>query len=625
MSDLPRLLLCSFDVLPGPTGQSRRLTEYLRGLSEHFHVVALTLKTPDHPHIEKFHGGRLLRVPVGAGDLTARVEAFDRAVRRQLDSEEYAVVHFTDPFGGYALCEERESYGYKIVYDAQSFPSQELRFTHPQLEGDRRFLARVRRQELYCLMNADRVLTGSNVTHGFIQSLGVSGDAVEVLRQPVDLAPFVSMPSPPPTSHPMRLLYLGSQVAWQGLPTLLRGMAHARKKVDLQLAVVGPSHSAWQPLLEDLVRDLELGGQVSFQPPVVHADVHKVLGASDVGVIPLDELERNHLQGGPLSKAAEYLAAGRPLVASDLPLTRELLPADATRFHAPGDPEDLADCLVELAEDPALRARLGAAALAHRHLHDAGALRARLHQIYRELAGLSASSRPDTAQAAEGVPTAGTPTGKLPGLADGGGTDPELSQESLEARTARQKLSVRPSRAAPGRPELSQMPPTDPAIPHADGPKVVMGTLLPDAEEPSFEVAAPPLPPPLEPEEISADEVEEAPAFSASTARADDDLNDLEEVSQEDIYSVVTLAPIPPPLPERIESADDAVMEPLGDQPYDEAVASRLDPWLAQLIHGWCPPEGAQFARPTPPTNFPGRDGPPPATVASLPRPSDDG
>ena len=40
---------------------------------------------------------------------------------------------------------------------------------------------------------------------------------------------------------------------------------------------------------------------------------------------------------------------------------------------------------------------------------------------------------------------------------------------------------------------------------------------------------------------------------------------------------------------------------------------SLLDPWLSQIVHGYCPPEGIQFSRHTPPTTMPGRD-PRPAT-----------
>jgi Glycosyltransferase Family 4 len=187
LSDLPRLLLCSFDVLPGPSGSSRRVTEYLKALPDRFSVVVLSVKTPDHSHIEKYQGARLLRVPVGAGDLASRIQSFERAVRRQLESEEYALVHFTDPFGGYALCELKDDYGYRLIYEAQTFPSQELRYTHPQLEGDRKFLSMVRSQELFCLMNADLVLTGSSTTRAFIHSLGVGQESVRVVREPMDL------------------------------------------------------------------------------------------------------------------------------------------------------------------------------------------------------------------------------------------------------------------------------------------------------------------------------------------------------------------------------------------------------------------------------------------------------
>jgi hypothetical protein len=52
---------------------------------------------------------------------------------------------------------------------------------------------------------------------------------------------------------------------------------------------------------------------------------------------------------------------------------------------------------------------------------------------------------------------------------------------------------------------------------------------------------------------------------------------------------------------EIIEADDSLVADPAPS-------ASRLEPWFAQLAHGYCPPEGAQFAQPFPPTNFPGRD-----------------
>ena len=60
-------------------------------------------------------------------------------------------------------------------------------------------------------------------------------------------------------------------------------------------------------------------------------------------------------------------------------------------------------------------------------------------------------------------------------------------------------------------------------------------------------------------------------------------------------------------------ASSDEVMEAdgLGVDPTSDEVSlppSALDPWFAQLVHGYCPPEAQLFARHVPPTTMPGRD-----------------
>ncbi len=531
MSDLPRLLLCSFDVIPGPSGSSRRLTEYLKALPDRFSVVVLSAKTPDHSHIEKYQGARLLRVPVGAGDLASRIQAFERAVKRQLDSEDYALAHFTDPFGGYVLCEMKGDYGYRLIYEAQTFPSQDLRYTHPQLEGDKRFLAKIRRQELFCLMNADLVITGSQTTRSYIQSLGASTEQTRVMRAPVDLTPYTPDVLGVPDGEPMRLMYLGSQAGWQGLPTLMRAISLAVEQgVEVKLSLVGPRSPDWQPHLEDLAQDLRIQEHVEFQPPVLHDDLVKVLALADVGVLPLEDVDRNRLQGGPLAKASEYFAAGRPLLAADLPVTRELLPSSATLFHTPGDAKALADSIVELARSVPRRLEMGreARAFAEQEL-DAGLIRGKLLDIYDELLGK---------QTTVGTPSelpeptvTGTPTNRLSqfkppegrrsrgkGKKSSSGTGKQSSQEPT-----RDELPLVVGQALLDEGLDTRLIKTEPDARPAE-PPVVMGLPLRD-EKPSATAEGPTLPaaigrPPApqrreEPEEPPTSIVNVAPAREA--------------------------------------------------------------------------------------------------------------
>jgi hypothetical protein len=60
--------------------------------------------------------------------------------------------------------------------------------------------------------------------------------------------------------------------------------------------------------------------------------------------------------------------------------------------------------------------------------------------------------------------------------------------------------------------------------------------------------------------------------------------------------------PLTPPQEEPDEVSPDDI------ESVEEEAPRELDPWLAQLIFGYCPPEATPFERPAPPTTFPGRD-----------------
>ena len=80
-------------------------------------------------------------------------------------------------------------------------------------------------------------------------------------------------------------------------------------------------------------------------------------------VAPLSYNDRNVTQGCCPIKVIEYMACGRPVVASNLPVVRELARdhADALLF-SPDDPADLARCILAILNDPELARRLGESA-----------------------------------------------------------------------------------------------------------------------------------------------------------------------------------------------------------------------------------------------------------------------
>lgn len=121
------------------------------------------------------------------------------------------------------------------------------------------------------------------------------------------------------------------------------------------------------------------------------------------------------------------------------------------------------------------------------------------------------------------------------------------------------------------------------------------------------------LPSPEDLEEISSDELLDAEAELDSTEAAIDALG--EEPAQEPVHEVDDFEPVD----EEVDEAE-AVEEQEAIEEILEADAAvdvpptipggLVDPWLSQILFGYCPPESIHFARPTPPTNFPGREQP---------------
>jgi glycosyltransferase involved in cell wall biosynthesis len=98
---------------------------------------------------------------------------------------------------------------------------------------------------------------------------------------------------------------------------------------------------------------------VIVQPAIPHHEVPALIAEADICLAPLGLNDRNVTQGACPIKVLEYMAASRPLVASNMPIVRELLREDVDALlFSPNDPEDLARQVLKLLNDYDLSRRL---------------------------------------------------------------------------------------------------------------------------------------------------------------------------------------------------------------------------------------------------------------------------
>lgn len=172
-----------------------------------------------------------------------------------------------------------------------------------------------------------------------------------VLPNGVDPRRFPVTPEPP---GPFTVGFVGTLKPWHGVDTLVRAVATLG---DVHLRVVGDGPEGEG--LRELAQRLGLADRVVFTGAVDPASLPAELARVHVAAAPYPEPDGYF---SPL-KVFEYLAAGRPVVASRSGQLREVL----THGHdallvPPGDQGALVAALARLRDDPVERARLAQAA-----------------------------------------------------------------------------------------------------------------------------------------------------------------------------------------------------------------------------------------------------------------------
>jgi phosphatidyl-myo-inositol alpha-mannosyltransferase len=218
-------------------------------------------------------------------------------------------------------------------------------------------------------------LAVSEAARSFVQDR--FGGEVRIVPNGVDFAMFRD-------ARPARELPGGRRVVWvgrldrqKGFPTVVDAFSLvAPETEDLHLVVVGDGRDrhAVERLASDLRRRVHMAG------PVEHARLPSYLAGADAFITTPTGQESFGLV------LVEAMAAGVPVVATDIPGYREILRDENEGFLVPpGDAEAAAKALRRILDDPALADRLVAAGRARAEGYSWDVLGARLEDVYEEV------------------------------------------------------------------------------------------------------------------------------------------------------------------------------------------------------------------------------------------------
>ncbi|HMA36348.1 MAG TPA: glycosyltransferase family 4 protein, partial [Chloroflexia bacterium] len=239
------------------------------------------------------------------------------------------------------------------------------------------------------LRRADRVIALSDQEAGILAQMGIAPERIRRIPLWVDAAYIRGIPATPAPGEPT-----DPEVPGTGPLVLFIGQLKIRKGYDLLAAampavlaacpdarfVFAGQNPAQAAALEAICLANGSRGALHLLGPVSEAAKVRLLRRAACLVYPT----RYESFGLP---PLEAMVAGCPVVATDIPVVREMIQAGENGLLAPPeDPAGLAAALVRLLQDPALRARLIAAGrqtAATRY--DESRLVTALEAVYREL------------------------------------------------------------------------------------------------------------------------------------------------------------------------------------------------------------------------------------------------
>jgi glycosyltransferase involved in cell wall biosynthesis len=395
-----RILYASFDRFPSPKGAATHIDAFVRALGRKFGNVDL-LTIPSEAHeTERADVPAILRqlqppkatpvdrTPEPAWNADGVVHHpmyahgenfFERVLNFRSRMQQWwlghlgrsavSVVHFRSIFEGYPIARQKKQLCHRLVYEVNGLPSIELKYRYPNVADDSELLAKLLHQEDTCLAAADAIITVSAVNAEHLMRRGVAKNRITVIRNGVDLDLFAAPGAPaetgPATSSgsPMQILYSGTMSAWQGVSHAIEAVALFRRDHPAKLTLVGPVRPRQRKELNQQIWNHGITDSVEILNPVSKSDLAALHHGANVILAPLTRNDRNLEQGCCPLKVLEAMASGTPLIASDIPVVRELASNDVHAILVkPGSSKPIKDGMLKLLNEPGLGQRLSSAA-----------------------------------------------------------------------------------------------------------------------------------------------------------------------------------------------------------------------------------------------------------------------
>ncbi|GIV30088.1 MAG: hypothetical protein KatS3mg028_1154 [Bacteroidia bacterium] len=314
-----RSLYAAYDVFPSAKGAATHIHHFAGSLLTHYPDGLLwVLGDEELPEKEIWQNGFIQRVFLQEKEFLHRTERYSEELAFALKKMPHLqIVHFRDIWSGVPILANPNK-NYKTIFEVNALPSIELSYRY---EVSGKVLTQIQHLENFCLEQCDKIVAPSEVIRGFLLKKGVASEKICVISNGAE----IPLPQERPQEAPERyVIYFGALQSWQGVDTLLRAF-RLLQDLDIFLVICASHKPRFCKRYHKFAEKLGLQEKIIWRYRLPKNELSAWVQHALCSVAPLKECSRNLEQGCSPLKILESMAVGTPVIASDMPVVREII------------------------------------------------------------------------------------------------------------------------------------------------------------------------------------------------------------------------------------------------------------------------------------------------------------
>ncbi|OUL29599.1 glycosyltransferase family 4 protein [Nostoc sp. 106C] len=370
-----KIAYIAFDTVPAPKGAAIHIAAFSIALAAAFDNIQLVTVSPKATRLDFYEiYPQVIQTTLPAiGDtLIQRVLYFRRLLMTWLQGRRFEVIQIRSIYEGFLIALNKQKYCDRLIFEVNGLPSIELKYRYPAVAEDRELLHKLHCQEQICLKAADLIVTPSSITGEYLQNRGIDANKIRVIPNGVDLNIFTSyLKIKDYQTHPfalenslnpqkiLQIIYFGTLSSWQGVNLAVEALALINREFPACLTLIGQARDYQIKAIKQLALKLGVADKLNLLSAMSQTQLLEHIHTCDLILAPLTPNDRNLVQGCCPLKILEGMATGIPVIASDLPVVREL-GEDGVHFLLvkPGSAKSIKDAVLHLQNDPKLATQL---------------------------------------------------------------------------------------------------------------------------------------------------------------------------------------------------------------------------------------------------------------------------